>query len=78
MNAFNLWGLLYFSMAFLAFKGQNFFIKTFLFKKVEHGYNLVNIYSLVSEIQRRLEIANKTGWSSNSKANLISWGFKVI
>ena len=40
-------GLRYFSMAFLAFKGQNSFVKRFLFINLGHGLNFVTVSSLV-------------------------------
>ena len=54
------WGdLLYFSMAFLAIKGQIFFTKIFLIVNVGLGVNFIILLPLVFEIWRRSKIAPK-------------------
>ena len=57
-------GLLYFSMAFLAFKGQFFFIRQFLFTNVGHGWNLVLYCSPVPEIQNRAKTIIFALWNA--------------
>ena len=53
-------GLRYFSMAFLAYKGQIFFIKRLLFINVGHGLNFIIVLSVVFDLWRGSKIANNT------------------